>query len=124
MSRQRLFVGAFVTSLIAVPAAAQSAGGVEVGGFGQFTRADAAWRVKNGFGLGGRLGYFLTSRWELEADASFATFTNKAPRASGSTQQQTFAGRITYNLPFGMGGRKHKFIAGAGLREQSFGGNN
>ena len=82
MSRQRFFVGAFITSLIAVPAAAQSAGGVEVGGFGQFTRADDAWRVKNGFGLGGRIGYFLTSRWELEADASFATSSNSLAESS------------------------------------------
>jgi peptidoglycan-associated lipoprotein len=103
---------------------AQSAGSFEIGGFGQFTRADAAWHVKNGFGFGGRLGVFLNRRWELEADGSISTFENEAPRASGNTTQQTFAGRLTYNLPFGMGGRTSHFLLGVGAGGQRFGGHN
>src|SRR3982751_14521 len=103
MNRQRLFVGALVAIAVASPVvvSAQSGGNVELGGFGQFTRNDAAWHVKNGFGAGGRLGVFFTPRWELEADASFSSFTNEPPRATGSTSAQTFAGRLTYGIPFG-----------------------
>jgi len=104
--------------------AAQKPGNVEIGAFGQFTRTDAAWEVKNGGGAGGRLGVFLTSHLELEADASFSSFTNEAPRASGSTSAQTFNGQFTYNIPFGVGGRTHHLLLEAGAGAQRFGGHN
>jgi peptidoglycan-associated lipoprotein len=93
---------------------------VEIGGFGQYTIADDAWHVQNGFGGGGRLGIFLNSRWELEAAAAFSNFTNEAPRASGSSSNQTFNGQINYNLPFGMGGRTHQFLLELGAGAQRF----
>ncbi|HEY9225687.1 MAG TPA: outer membrane beta-barrel protein, partial [Gemmatimonadaceae bacterium] len=125
MNRQRLFV-AGLGFAVALPAAllAQGTGSVELGGFGQFTRADGAWRVSNGFGLGGRVGFHFMPRLALEADASFSTFDNKAPRPDGSTEQSTFAGRIMYSIPFGMGGRMHQFMMGAGAGGQRFGGHN
>lgn len=122
MHRQRLFVA--VVSLMAVPAAlvAQKAGSVEIGGFGQFTRADDAWHVKSGWGGGGRVGVFLTPRLSLEADASFSTFDNEAPRASGTSSQQTYAGRLTYGIPFSLGGRMHHFLLEGGAGAQRFAG--
>ncbi|MGH7618523.1 MAG: peptidoglycan-associated lipoprotein Pal [Gemmatimonadaceae bacterium] len=122
MSRRRLCVVALVGFVIARPSAAQNAGNVEVGGFGQYTHADDAWHVKSGFGLGGRLGVFVTHRWALEGDASFSTFSNQAPRASGNTQQETFAGRLMYNIPFGMGSTTNQFMLGAGVGGQRFAG--
>jgi peptidoglycan-associated lipoprotein len=125
MSRQRLCVAGLVGIAglaLAGPAAAQKAGTVEVGGFGQFTRADEAWRVKNGYGFGGRLGVFVNRRWTLEADASASTFSNKAPRAAGNTDQQTFAGRVMYNIPFGLGGNTDHFMFGGGVGGQRFDG--
>jgi len=123
MHPQRLFVAGLIGSMmVAAPLAAQKGGTVEVGGFGQYTHADAAWHVKSGFGAGGRLGVFLTPRWALEADASASSFTNEAPRAAGNTSQQTFAGRLMYNIPFGMGGSTHQFMLGAGVGGQRFGG--
>lgn len=125
MHRHRLFVAGFITSMsVPMTLAAQKAGSVEVGGFGQFTRADAAWQVKNGYGVGGRLGVFFTPRWELEADASFSTFNAEAPRAAGNISQQTFAGRLTYGIPFGMGGRTHHLLIGGGVGGQRFDGHN
>lgn len=125
MHRQRLFVAGLVTTICTPLAlAAQKAGSVEIGGFGQFTRADAAWHVKNGYGFGGRLGVFFTPRWELEADASFSTFKAEAPRAAGNLSQQTFAGRLTYGVPFGMGGRTHHFLLEGGVGGQRFDGHN
>jgi peptidoglycan-associated lipoprotein len=121
MHRQRLFVAALITS-VAVPAGAQKAGSVELGGFGQFTRADEAWHVKNGYGLGGRLGYFFTPRWALEADASFSTFNTEAPRTEANVSQQTFAGRAVYGIPFSTGGRTHHFLMQVGAGVQRFNG--
>jgi len=103
---------------------AQSAGTVEIGAFGQFTRTDAAWHVKNGGGAGGRLGVFLTSHLELEAAASFSSFTNEPPRASGSSSQQTFNGQFTYNIPFGVGGRTHHLLLEAGAGGERFASHN
>jgi peptidoglycan-associated lipoprotein len=122
MYKQRLFFALIVGSFI-IPqssAVAQSAGNVEIGGFGQFTRSDAAWRVKNGWGGGGRLGVFLTSHLELEGDVGVATFTNEAPRASGSSTNQTFTGQFTYNIPFGLGGRTHALLLEAGAGGERF----
>ena len=122
MSRQRLYVAGLVGFALARPLAAQNGGNVEVGGFGQYTRADEAWQVKSGFGLGGRLGVFVTRRWALEGDASVSTFANKAARGSGNTQMQTFAGRLMYNIPFGMGSTTNQFMLGGGVGGQRFGG--
>ena len=125
MHRHRLFAVGVITAMsVPMTLAAQKAGSVEFGGFGQFTRADAAWHVKNGYGLGGRLGVFFTPRWELEADASFSTFNTEAPRTAGNISQQTYSGRLTYGIPFGMGGRTHHFLIEGGVGGQRFDSHN
>jgi peptidoglycan-associated lipoprotein len=65
-------------------------------------------------------GVFLTSRWELGGDLSVATFNNKASRGSGTSDMETFVGRITYNLPFGFAGRTHRFLLEPGVGTQRF----
>lgn len=120
MHVSRLLTSILAGVVLAAPLAAQRGGAFELGGFGQYTIADDAWHVKNGFGGGGRLGVFLDSRWELEATAAFSNFTNEAPRASGSSSNQTFSGQINYNLPFGMGGRTHQFMLELGAGAQRF----
>ena len=127
MRRRRLRIAGLAVAVSAVgvarPVAAQGAGNVEVGGFGQYTKADEAWHVKSGFGLGGRVGVFLTRRWALEGDLSLSTFQNQAPRAVRATRQQsTFAGRIMYNIPFGFAGSTSQFTFGGGAGGQRFGG--
>jgi len=121
MHSHRLLIAVFSAS-IAAPLAAQSAGNVELGGFGQYTRADGAWHVDNGWGGGGRLGVFVTKRWELEGTVDFSSFNNETPRTSGSTTQQTFTGQINYGIPFGMGGHTHQLLLEAGVGGQRFGG--
>ncbi|MEP6491370.1 MAG: OmpA family protein [bacterium] len=123
MSPQRLLMSVLAGSLAIGSSAllsAQSAGNVEIGGFGQFTRTDAAWRVKNGYGGGGRLGVFLTRHWELEADAGISTFDNEPPRAAGNSTSQVLTGQLTYNIPFGLGGRTHQLLLEAGAGGQRF----
>jgi peptidoglycan-associated lipoprotein len=130
MHSQRLLIAGLAASVVTSIAlsagrlTAQSAGSVEIGGFGQFTRTDAAWHVKNGGGAGGRLGVFLTSHLELEAAASFSSFTNEPPRLSGSTSAQTFNGQFTYNIPFGAGGRTHDLLLEAGAGGERFANHN
>jgi peptidoglycan-associated lipoprotein len=118
MNRQRLLAMGFVLS-VAAPLGAQTAGSIEIGGFGQFTRADTLWHVKDGAAAGGgRFGVFLSRLWELEADVSVARFANDAPRPVGNTSQQTFAGRLNFNIPIGIG----HIILGAGAGGQRFEG--
>ena len=120
MHARFLLKAGLLGAVFAAPLAAQRGGTVEIGGFGQYTIVDDAWHVKNGPGGGGRLGVFLTPRWELEATAAFSSFDNEAPRASGSSSNQTFDGQINYNLPFGMGGRTHQFLLEIGAGAQRF----
>jgi peptidoglycan-associated lipoprotein len=127
MTSQRLVsavLGGALVAFCAAPAAAQKAGVVELGGFGQYTIPSDAYSVQSGFGGGGRLGVFLSSRWELEADASASSLNNKSPLASGSTSQQTFAGRLEYNIPFAAGGNTSHFVLEAGAGDERFGGIN
>ncbi len=119
MHTNRLLI-AVLSAAIVSPLGAQRAGTVEIGGFGQFTRVDAAWHVDNGWGGGGRLGVFFTPRWELEATAASSSFDNQAPRAAGSSTNQTFTGQINYNLPFGLGGHTHQLLLEAGAGAQRF----
>jgi peptidoglycan-associated lipoprotein len=123
MNSQRLISTALFSAAVALPVGsltAQSAGNVELGLFGQFTRTDAAWHTKNGFGVGGRLGVFVTRRWQLEGDFATSSFDNEPPRTSGSSSNQTFTGHINYAIPFGMGGRTHDFLLEAGAGGERF----
>ncbi|MHB1863543.1 MAG: peptidoglycan-associated lipoprotein Pal [Gemmatimonadaceae bacterium] len=100
MQARRLVFPALAALVLAVPAGAQKAGTVELGAFGQFSIMDTPWALKNGFGVGGRAGLFVTPRWELEADLASSSLTEKPPRLeSGSKSYQTYAARVTYNLP-------------------------
>ncbi|HUX34529.1 MAG TPA: peptidoglycan-associated lipoprotein Pal [Gemmatimonadaceae bacterium] len=101
MQTRRMIIPALVALVLASPAMAQKQGTVEIGGFGQFTHMDTPWALKNGFGIGARLGVFVTPRWELEADFATSNLTVQPPRiGTGTKQYQTYAGRVTYNLPW------------------------
>ena len=94
---------------------AQQAGSVEVGGFLQLDRMDEAFRTKRlGGGAGGRLGVFLSPRWELEAEASYTQADPEPPRTS-KAQINYYVGRLNYNIPWGsMPGNAVILGAGAG----------
>ncbi len=105
-------IATLAATLISSPVAAQKPGPVEIGAFGQFTVMDTPWALKNGFGLGGRLGYFVTPRWEIEADLGASDLDVKAPRVgTGTKSYQTYAGRVTYNLPVS----GNEFLIGVGF---------
>lgn len=82
-------------------AAAQRAGTVELGGFLQLDRLDEALRTKRlGGGAGGRVGIFVSPRWQLEADASYTQADPEPPRLT-KAQINYYVGRLNYNIPWG-----------------------
>jgi peptidoglycan-associated lipoprotein len=101
--------------MVASPAAAQKAGNVDIGAFGQFTSMDTPWALKNGFGLGGRVGVFLSPRWEVEADLASSSLTARPPRLdTGTKQYMTYAASLLYNIPV----KKNQFLIEAGIGGQ------
>jgi hypothetical protein len=120
------------------PAAAQSpgapaAGTIELGAFGQYTRFDEnAGRLnavpEDGFGFGGRLGFFLSPRFELEGDGWFSPQDRDLSESfccTGAQPTQVRASglalRLNYNLPFaGLMGRESQFILGAGATRTNY----
>jgi hypothetical protein len=118
--------------LLSGTAAAQSpgaprAGTVEVGAFGQWTWFDGnAGRVnavpEDGLGYGGRLGIFVSPRFQLEADGYYSPQDRSLTEAfcCAGTQPtevhaSAFALRLNYNQPIGAPlGRPSQFILGAG----------
>jgi hypothetical protein len=67
-------VVAAILAMAAAPAMAQDKGTVEIGAFGKYTKYDNSYgttnKSANSYGGGGRLGYFLNQKWELELDGS------------------------------------------------------
>jgi peptidoglycan-associated lipoprotein len=96
-------------------AQAQHAGIVELGGFFQVDRLDEAIRTKRtGMGAGGRVGLFISPRWELEAEASYSQ-ADPVPTRPTKAQINYYIGRLNYNIPFGsMPGDAVILSAGAG----------
>ena len=68
------FLLAAILGWCATQASAQERGAIEVGGFVRYNWYDKSFDTShkgaNQWGAGGRLGYFFSRHWELEADAS------------------------------------------------------
>ncbi|HEU4884749.1 MAG TPA: outer membrane beta-barrel protein, partial [Longimicrobium sp.] len=117
MSKRGLAVGvmaAVVTGLfLGAPAAAQppGAGTIEIGAFGQWTSFDKnAGRPnvvpEDGFGYGGRLGFFFTPAFQLEADGYYSPQDRDLDESFCCTGAQPtevnasgLALRLNYNVP-------------------------
>ncbi|MBR9991261.1 MAG: outer membrane beta-barrel protein [Gemmatimonadetes bacterium] len=126
MSPRSWIVCSMAAVLLASPAAAQQPGTFEVGGFAQWTwfdeNAGAPNAVpENGLGYGGRLGVFLTPKWQIEGDGYYSPQDRKQTEEfcclgmfPTLVTASAFALRLNYNVPMGMmGGRSH-LIFGAG----------
>src|SRR5215203_5171013 len=77
------------------------------------------WNLANGIGGGARAGYFVTPRWQIEGDGSYAALDVDDENANGSGERplgddsynySTFAARLNYNIPFGT---QTSFVVGA-----------
>lgn len=107
--RKHVLVAAFLTT-IAAPLVAQEKGTVEIGGFVRYTRYDKSFgtsnKRENSYGGGGRLGYFLSSKWALELDGSVnATDVTEFFAGFGSTAlvYAPFHLRLNFNQKFSSG---------------------
>ncbi|HEX6368916.1 MAG TPA: outer membrane beta-barrel protein [Longimicrobium sp.] len=110
----RVLTAAVTGLFLGGPAAAQSpgAGTIEIGAFGQWTRFDEnAGRPnvvpEDGFGYGGRLGFFFTRRFQLEADGWYSPQDRDPDETFCCTGAQPteinasgLALRLNYNFPF------------------------
>lgn len=66
-----LFTLGLACAAAAAPASAQHAGQLEFNAFGSFTRYDRTFGLDNAFGVGGRIGFFLTGGIGLEVDFGY-----------------------------------------------------
>lgn len=102
MRRSSWTVCAMAALLFGGTAAAQEPGSLLVGGFGQYTRLDAAYKAETGFhfgqlGWGGRIGAFMTPEWWLEAEGSYASINNAT--GGGSLKYGPLSARLMYKFP-------------------------
>ncbi|HEV8598770.1 MAG TPA: OmpA family protein [Gemmatimonadales bacterium] len=110
-------------ALAAGPVMAQSAGTIELGAFGRWTRFSDSLKVdvtnklpaENGFGGGLRLGIFIIRNLALEADASY---TKVDAAGGGKVRHIPIHGGLTYNIPLG---GKFAFLLGARAVRNSYG---
>jgi opacity protein-like surface antigen len=141
MSRRSLAVcvmtAAVTGSFLGGPAAAQSprAGTIEIGAFGQWTSFDEnAGRPnvvpEDGFGYGGRLGFFFTPRIQLEADGWYSPQDRDPDETFCCTGAQPteinasgLALRLNYNFP--LAGAMQLVVGAGGTRTNyAFAGGN
>ncbi len=108
-------------------------GTVELGAFGQWTWFDSnAGRLnavpEDGLGYGGRLGYFLSDRFQIEGDGWYSPQSRSESEAFCCTGAQPtevnasgFAARLNYNHPLGaMPGGATQLIIGGGVTRTSY----
>lgn len=112
-------------ALAAGPVAAQSAGTVELGVFGRWTKFPDTLKTdvtnklpaENGIGGGFRLGIFIVKNLALEADASY---TKVDAAGGGKVRHIPIHAGLTYNFPLG-GDGKFAFLLGARAVRNSYG---
>ncbi len=105
----------------------QEPGSIELGGFGQQWQLASRWNLRSGRAIGGRVGTFLTSRSELEVEATYGRQEVRDGNQPGSTggvlragetyRVTTFAFRYTHNVPVGT---RYALLAGVGPSRTSF----
>lgn len=125
------FAGMVAAALAVGSLSAQQKGSWELGGFGRFTDFDKSYEVSrqsaNAYGVGLRLGYFLTKNFVVEADGSI-TWSDVVEFWTGfgssALVYEPFHLRVLYNKRFGSsdGGPISWFI-GAGPAYNRYGKN-
>ena len=82
----------------AAPLMAQSAGTIEVGAFGRYTKYDTDLNFDDRVGIGGRLGVFVLRNLAVEGDIAYGpTFSS----TEVFVRNIPIHGRLVYNLPVG-----------------------
>lgn len=121
MLSPRLAVAGLSLALAAMPALAQQAGWVEVGGLGAYTKFDKNYNFDNGGGVGGRFGVFLSPMFQLEAEGSYMDIDRGGAELRINDDQANYTPlyfRGTANFPITPNG--FALTAGAGLTRTSY----
>lgn len=117
---RKTLVTLLALAAVGLPATAQQKGSIELGGFarynkfGDFGGGTVSSKARNAWGFGGRLGYFVSNRWELELDGSHnpTDLDNYVPgQRSNGVYYNPFHLRLNYNVPIT---DRAQFIVGAG----------
>jgi outer membrane protein OmpA-like peptidoglycan-associated protein len=102
--------------LAAAPAAAQTPGTIELGGFGRYSFLDDTTGLNDKFGGGGSLGFYVLRNLGIEGDISRAETRNQLGQEVTVTPIRV---RLQYNLPAGENATALQF--GAGWMRQRYG---
>jgi len=97
---------------------AQHAHNFELGLFGQYTRFDPYWNLKDGVGWGGRFGYFLNDYFGIEVSGGQTTAT---PKAGAPTTATTPVRPGDINLILNSGGEHNILYVLGGYSRLSMG---
>ncbi|MGQ0702075.1 MAG: OmpA family protein [Gemmatimonadales bacterium] len=113
--------GLIAASGAASQAAAQQRGSWEIGGFGRYTEFDDSYEISrqsaNAYGVGGRLGFFLSRNFLIEADGSITWSDVKdffVGFESVGLVYMPFHLRVLFNKRFGDDGPISWFIGAGG----------
>jgi len=113
--RAYVLLGALLTA--SIPAAAQSPGTFEIGGFGRYTKYDDTLSLEDKAGGGGTLGIFVIRNLAIEAEGAY-TKTNGLGGLS-DVENTPIRGRLTYHIP--LGGYASAIRIGAGYVYDRYG---
>jgi outer membrane protein OmpA-like peptidoglycan-associated protein len=116
---RRFMLSVATLAVAAMPASAQKAGTVEIGGFARYVDWDTSYLLKNYVGGGARLGVFVAKNLELEAQGSYVGPRSELVQSDGGTVD-VWSGRglLEYNFNF----KPFALIVGAGVTYNNFGG--
>lgn len=93
MSLKALTVG-FAALVLAVPAAAQQRGTIELGAFGSYARFDHKLSLTTAYGGGGRMTAFLDPRWAIEFEQG--EMKGSRPDGLNAVNVGILSGRLMY----------------------------
>lgn len=121
-----LILGTLAVAVI--PAQAQRRGTLELGAFAHYNVYDTDIGLDDGTGFGGRLGWFFSDNWSIEADGGLVPTTNKATSADVDhvPVHVRFMGNVVLGsrlgLVLGAGWAYNKFSNGLSGTENGIGG--
>ena len=117
---RRFMLSVATLAVAAMPARAQEAGTVEIGGFARYVDWDTSYELTNYVGGGARLGVFVAKNLELEAQGSFVSPRSNLVMQEEGNKVDVWSGRglLEYNINF----KPFALILGAGVSFNSFGG--
>ncbi|MFL5506783.1 MAG: OmpA family protein [Gemmatimonadales bacterium] len=117
----RRFMLSVATLIVAaMPAKAQDAGTVEIGGFARYVDWGTSYSLTNYVGGGARLGVFVARNLEIEAQGSFVSPRSNLVLQEEGNKVDVWSGRglLEYNINF----KPFALVLGAGVSFNSYGG--